>query len=584
MDTHVPAPSSDRGRAEARWIRGAAIASGLLFLIRAVLFLYRSHPQDDAYILFGYVRRFVAGEGIVFYPGGPHAEGATDFLWFAALSLLHRLGLDIALSACLLNAAAGALLGGLLAGAIARSSASTTHRVLLLGLLAPAALAGGAIAAAIGFGSLFFSAAAAWALVLAVEAIEGGARAESAILAIPYVGLLLALIRPDGVVLGAAFVLVGAVSARRESCTRPFARRVLLVAALGAAYFAWRWSYFGLPLPLPLYVKGHAARESSGTAMLAGAGSVGGWFLHPSGGWPLLLALVLVLAIGGGENRGPRLSPLGIAAAPFLAHLAVLSFARQSQNAALRFEAPAQTALLCLLAIGAVRAMEIRGSSAMRCLVAVLALAGGAVGVVAGVKMLATYERLRTYVDVFGPRLGAILEPGDRVALGDQAGRIPYWTSARMFDLVGLNTERTALAPPDGAYLASLDPDVFLLYTGANTFDLPAMSGDVVPLRVEDLSKSVRPEFRRMYEHGIAQYGSTSIPDNACNVIAAKFLADSDRYDLYAVKYMASYKHVYALKRGFPRAPEILDALRASAKPEAYRSYAQVVGLPFAGT
>jgi hypothetical protein len=395
--------------------------------------------------------------------------------------------------------------------------------------------------------------------VLSVEAIEGGAGAESAILAIPFVGLLLALIRPDGVVLGAAFVLVGlGAAARRAESLRPFVVRALLAAAVGAAYFAWRWSYFGLPLPLPLYVKGHAAREVSGTAMLAGASSVEGWFLHPLGGWPLLLALVLVLAI------------------------AVLSLARQSQNAALRFEAPAQTALLCLLAIGAVRAMEIRSSSAVRCLVAVLALAGAAVGVVAGVKLLGAYDRLRTYVDVFGPKLGAILEPGDRVALGDQAGRIPYWTRAQMFDLVGLNTERTALAPPDGAYLASLDPDVVLLYTGANTFDLPAMSGDIVPLRVEDLAKSIRPEFRGMYEHGIQEYGSTSIPDNACNVIAAKFLADSNRYDLYAVKYMDSYKHVYALKRGFPRAPAILEALRASVQPEAYRSYAQVAGLPFA--
>lgn len=571
MDTRQEAPPPDCRR----WIRWAAITVGLGFLARSVLYLYRAHPHDDAYILFGYVRRFVAGEGIVFYPGGEHAEGATDFLWFAALSALHRLGLDVALAACLLNAAGGALLGAVLGGPIARS------RGLLLGLLVPATLAGGAIAAVAGFGSLFFSAAAAWVLFLAIQAIEGGPRAGSANLAIPFGGLLLGLIRPDGLVLGAGFVLVAAFAATRQGLSRAFASRCLVAAAIGAAYFAWRWSYFGLPLPLPLYVKGHAAGE------FAGAASVRAWFLFRGGGWPLALALALLLALGGrGQARGPRPSTLAIAAAPFLAHLAVLGLARQSQNAAFRFEAPAQTALLCLLAVAAVRAMEVRSAPRMRWLVAAVAFAGAVPGVLAGAKLIGDFEGLRTYVDVFGPRLGAILEPGDKVALGDQAGRIPYWSRARMFDLVGLNTTRTALAPPDQDYLASLDPDVFLLYAGTSAFDLelPQGAGDVLPLEPQVLARSVRPEFSGMYEHGIAEYGGKSIPDSACNVIAAGFLVRSSRYDLYAVQYMGTSKHVYALKRGFPRAPAILEALRASVRPEAYRSYARVAGLPFAGS
>src|SRR5258708_25503563 len=112
MSPQLHATSEDRaGAGRRRRMSWAAIAVGLGFLLRSVPFLYRAHPQDDAYILFGYVSRFVAGQGIVFYPGGPHAEGATDFLWFVALSALHRLGIDIALAAALLNAAGGAGLG-----------------------------------------------------------------------------------------------------------------------------------------------------------------------------------------------------------------------------------------------------------------------------------------------------------------------------------------------------------------------------------------------------------------------------------------------------------------------------------------
>ncbi|HEV8114098.1 MAG TPA: hypothetical protein VGR31_15105 [Planctomycetota bacterium] len=562
-------------RAEARRLaRFGALAVGFVFLARAVVFLYRAHPQDDAYILFGYVRRFVAGEGIVFHAGGPPAEGATDFLWFALLSVLHRAGLDIAVAAALANAAGGALLGGLIARAIARSLTPGPARSMLLLLLAPAAFAGGAVAAAVGFGSLLYSAAVAWTFVAAIAALEGDERAT---LRLPFAGLLLGLIRPDGVVLGAGFALIGACAAARRRLVGPFAARASAALAIGAAYFAWRWSYFGLPLPLPLYVKGHSADE------LAGASAIAGWFSHPSGAWPLGAGLVAVLVLGG---RAARTATLALAATPLLAHLAALAFARQSQNIAFRFEAPEQAVLLVLLVLASAAAIEMARAPAVRTLVVLVAVAAVVPGVLLGIRQLRYYEGTRTYVDVFGPRLGAILAPEDRVALGDQAGRIPYWSRARMFDLVGLNTRRTALAPPDAAYLAEIDPDLFLLYTGPSTFDLEkalaSAKEDVVPLALPELAGSVRPDQRDLYEHGIARYEGSAVPDSACNVIAAKYLVDSSAYDLYAVRYTGSFKHLYAIRRGHPRAAAILAALRESLAPESYRSYARIVGLPFA--
>jgi len=567
-------------RSRWRWILAGGTSVGLLFLLRSLVFLYRAHPQDDAYILFGYVRRLVAGEGIVFHSGGPHAEGATDFLWFALLSLSHRLGIDIAVSAALWNAAGGAVLGGLIAAVMRRSSRTPPAAVLVL--LAPAALAGAATAATVGFGSLFFSAAVAWTYAETVAALEGGAGSARALRRIPLEGLVLGLIRPDGVVLGAGFVAFGGWAAARTGVFAPFARRVAVAILLGAAYFAWRWSYFGLPLPLPLYVKGHAASEFAGAALTRG------WFLHASGAWPLLAAALLLLAIGGRiRGSGPPLRILALAATPVLVHLAVLALARQSQNVAFRFQAPAQTVLLLLLAFACLRAFEARSSGAARSLSILVVLAGVAPGVVIGVRGVLDYSFARTYVDVFGPRLGEILEPGDVVALGDQAGRIPFWSRARMIDLVGLNTPRTALAPPDQEFLREIDPDLVLLYTGRAAFDLepriPAAAEDVVPLAPATLAASVRAEQRGLYEHGIAAYGAHSNPDSACNVIAARFLVDSGTYDLHAVRYTGTFKHVYAIRRGHPRAARILEAIRQSVRPESYRSYAREAGLPFAG-
>jgi hypothetical protein len=572
MELSPPAPGSSAGRVAA-W---TALAVGLAFLVRALVFLYRAHPQDDAYILFGYVRRLVAGEGIVFYAGGPRAEGATDFLWFALLALLHRLGIDIALAAALLNAAGGAALGALLARPIA-------ERQSLFPLLAPAAFAGAAVAAVVGFGSLFYAAAVAWTFAAAVEAWEGGPRAAAAIRGIPLAGLILGLIRPDGVVLGAGFAVVAGLAALREGLVRPFARRALAALVAGAAYFAWRWSYFGLPLPLPLYVKSHAAREAGASAALAGWPVVWGWLSHPSGAWPVLSAVLLLLTLGKGTAR---VRSLAVAALPLLLHLGVLCLAHQSQNIAFRFEAPAQATLLVLLALSAARAVEAARSASARAIAVLVALAGAAPGVVLGARQLAFYEGSHTYVDVFGPRLGEILLPEDKIALGDQAGRIPYWSRARIVDLVGLNTPRTALAPPDTAYLAEIDPDLFLLYAGPSVIDvdgrLAGVKEDLVELPPGSLAASVRPDQRDLYEHGIREYGGSSIPDSACNVIAARYIEDSGKYDLFAVRYTGGFKHVYAIRRGHPREAAVLEALRSSLRPESYRSYAREAGLPFA--
>ena len=577
-------PAGDPKRSSARaWSWSAAILVGALFLARGLLFLYRTHPQEDAYILFGYVKRFVAGDGIVFYPGGPHAEGATDFLWFLLLSGLHALGIDIALAAELLNATGGAVLGGLIGGAVLVRGTGVAAPLLLLALL-PAALAGAAVAAIFGFSSLFFGAVAAVCLVLMLRALREGTLRSARW--IPFATLVLALVRPDGVVLGAGLALVGWIAAARAGSARGYLVRCLVATAIGAVYFAWRWHYFGLLLPLPLYAKGHAARGadllSEPGEFFAGAEMNLGWFLSAGGGWPLFAALVLVLGM-----RKVRAGDGLLAALPFVLHLLALAVARQSQNVAFRFQAPAQTALLLLLVLAGAataRALESRPRRLYVGLVVALGVAPSFVFACFSRRGISAYETERSYVDVFGPRLGAILEPEDGVVLCDQAGRIPYWSRARMYDMVGLNTARTALAPPDAAYLASLHADVVLVYLARMVSDIDARVGrnseSVVEIDAATLAASIQPEYRELFAKGLVEYGHGDIPDRACNVITSKYLVDSGDYDLYAVRYLGTFRHVYGLRRGFPRSAAIVDALRESERPENYLSYAQIAGFP----
>src|SRR6516225_9798343 len=87
-----------------RDIAVAALLSAV-FLCAACLVLAFAHPHEDAFILFKYARNVAASEGIVYYPGGPHAEGATDFGWMLLLAGAVRVGADVALAAAVLNAA-----------------------------------------------------------------------------------------------------------------------------------------------------------------------------------------------------------------------------------------------------------------------------------------------------------------------------------------------------------------------------------------------------------------------------------------------------------------------------------------------
>lgn len=81
-----------------------ALATALAYALFNVCLIHQGQFHEDAYILFSYVENILNSQGIAYYPGGPRAEGATDFLWMMLLVALGTLGLEVGTASVLLNA------------------------------------------------------------------------------------------------------------------------------------------------------------------------------------------------------------------------------------------------------------------------------------------------------------------------------------------------------------------------------------------------------------------------------------------------------------------------------------------------
>jgi arabinofuranosyltransferase len=223
---------------------------------------------DDAYIQFRYAANLAAGNGMVFN-AGERIEGASGGVWIGALALGPLLGADPGVSGRLLSLAltvAATLAAGVAIGRVAGPRAGAAAALLWASVPTTAMYAASGLE----------TSAYALVLWLAVLAAVGPP------LRLPWLaGVGLAVVRPDGVVLGAAATpWIGRLG-------RP-ARSVLLGTLAGAAAMALaRVAYFGAPLPRPVTVKGFSAAAGPGMGLSYLGHAVLEW-------WPLLLALPML--------------------------------------------------------------------------------------------------------------------------------------------------------------------------------------------------------------------------------------------------------------------------------------------------
>jgi hypothetical protein len=421
---------------------------------------------DDTYITLRYSRNLAEGLGPTFNASGPRAEGYTTFLWMLVLAVPHRLGLDAALLAKAVGVAATFATLGIAASWARAQHPERPEAATWAGVAAAtclAAIPATAVHAVSGMETALFTLLLTALLASCSSAARGGA----AIPRIAVLSLLLGLTRPEGNV--AAFVAIGVTAL---GLAPPARVRLLGFAALGwalpvAVYELWRRHYYGLPFPLPFYVK------LAAPGRLPGWPDVWAWLGGPALHFGVLALPVLWCRASGPPAlvRPPR--PLR----PALAVLAVLTtffiFPQHQMGYDHRYLAPLDPVLAVLAGVGLGRLVEMAASArpawqGRRAAAAAGAIVAGAVleasGTRAVVSTEAAYgEGLAAAHERLGRELLALGLPGARLAISD-AGAVPYFSRWWTLDLVGLNDAAIATTGRrDPATVLAQAPDVVVL-------------------------------------------------------------------------------------------------------------------------
>lgn len=239
-----------------------AVAAALLLALvswYAGTFLdFSRHPEEDAAMLLRYARHLAQGHGVVWNVGEPPVDGATDVLFMAVVAMVHRAGVGLE------TAARGV---GLVAHAATVLLVYASNRRLFgappwVAILPAAYLAVGTglryMTASYGTPLFALGVAIAWHVAWRAAQVDAS-RVKGRARLLGVMAVLMGIARPEGALLGLLFLL-GALLARGRRDARAlvtgFATGFLLP---GLAYFAWRWTYFGHPLPNPFYKKGGGA-------------------------------------------------------------------------------------------------------------------------------------------------------------------------------------------------------------------------------------------------------------------------------------------------------------------------------------
>lgn len=398
---------------------------------------------DDAYITFSFSKNLAAGNGPV-YSHDLKVEGYSNFLWMVlvAFGFLVAPQSDGYLAARILGF--GLLAFGLyVVYRMARRAASPG-----VALIAPSALV---LCSDLIRATLSGLETTAYAVAIAVGwwlylREPPGNRRWSLLAFVPA-----ALLRIDGFV---PVLIVGGVEVLRSAYERRFSLRGLLRWAAPAlliwgAYFAWRYAYYGLPLPTTYYAKElvDAHQPTRGYDQL--------WaFLRDYGVMPVLPLMALPLI------RGPRTEALSLWTAVVL-YLVFVGLTGGDWMPFQRFFLPAVPLGAVLLAWGVARLKE-----ELRPQPQLTRLAGGAVALAAlafyGVhvhmasvdtneergKLGEAAHVKRHTVENLVPAMElarfVVRTPGERFAT-DYAGVFAVFTDAHVLDMWGLCNADIAL-------------------------------------------------------------------------------------------------------------------------------------------
>jgi arabinofuranosyltransferase len=403
-----------------------AIVTLAVFAGYALAFIdFSGAPSEDAAMLMRYARHLAAGAGIVWNLDQPPIDGATDFLFLVVIAGVVGAGVRLETAVLVVglvsHVATMMVVYWMLCRHYRIHACISALFALWLGI------GPGARYVSVYFGTAFFAMLAAIASAFFLRAL----RKPDQFNAIGFAGssLLLGLGRPEGVFLS-IFMLAGLVLWHGwQESKRLIVSFAAAVGVIGSLYFAWRWNYFGHPLPNPFYKKGggrlfvDSLRKSAQYTFL---------FLIPV--WP-------VLAVGMFHRETVRRT--AIVLLPILGFTAIWLLLSNEMNWLGRFQYAAMP--LGLMAWPEALPSRLYKDIAANATDSRLRLAIWSFGISSALMLLAIqhqhFQSRPIYVDgrfAVGTSLGQFQERN--YVLGtSEAGLLPLYSGWKSIDLWGLN-------------------------------------------------------------------------------------------------------------------------------------------------
>jgi hypothetical protein len=514
--------------------RRADVCAVLLLLAAVLAYAARflnfgERPEEDAAMLLRYSEHLARGYGIVWNVGEPPVDGATDFLFMVLVAVLRAAGLPLEDAARGLGMAAH-LATVLLVYFGARRLHDGAPPLALVGA-AFLAFGPGLRHLTAGYGTPLFALLGTiswWAATRATQA--GDAALPRAALILALASLTLGLARPEGVFLGVFFLVAVLVYRRGRGATVLLGRFGLVFLTLGLAYFAWRWHYFGYPLPNPFYKKGGGVLHFHSLRM-AGRNL-----------WPLTLPFLALLVAGLGPRSTRRQAVFTLL--PVLSFTTLWALISDETNYVMRFRYPIVPVVLI-----------------------------GSVGVV--VPLLAAFQAKFTAPGAGSkPALAwaSCLAAAAGLAVL-QHGRYHHIVPARM----GLHEAALALREwrPRAYALATTEAGLLPLYSGWRAVDAWGLNDAFIAHHggiTDEYLDRYRPEvivFHAYFspgrpESGPRVEGRSLGPAWYRMVMTLKGYAERNRYVLAACYGRHAWDtHYYYVRSGFPDSRAIVDRLRS---------------------
>jgi hypothetical protein len=402
---------------------------------------FHRYPVEDAAMIMRYADHLAHGYGTVWNIGEAPVDGATDFLFMVCVAGLMKTGLSAESAIRGLDLGAHLLTVLLVYWANRRLWNAPVVVALLCGWYFAAS--NGLAYVAAYFGTPFFTLLATITWMIALKIIRDKRSTIATSVAFAASGLVTGLIRPEGVILASLMLVAIVVAVGWQAAARTVSSFAIVFLTVGGAYFLWRWSYFGYPLPNPYYKKGagelHWASLRTSLMVLIGFGRpflplfllglrspartrLATAVLLP----PLAFSAAFVLISNemnfGGRFQYTTLPLILIAWVPIVDDL-VDRMQRLWRHAMTRREQLAWT-----LVAGALAFMAIRYSAAQRCeFQAASEVCGGA-----GTDVTGLYDAANV--------LGQYRDRGYVLAT-TEAGLLPFYSGWKAIDTWGLNDQ-----------------------------------------------------------------------------------------------------------------------------------------------